>query len=83
MPSTLTTTQAPLARKLLHCHYLFRCSFFLFAYSFVCVDSGDEEEEKEETEAHGAALTSTSQTLVLSEDRRTAEESSPPPQQDM
>ena len=28
VPSTLTTTQAPLARKLLHCHYLFRCSFF-------------------------------------------------------
>ena len=82
VPSTLTTTQAPLARKLLHCHYLFRCSFFLFAYSFVCVNSG-EEEEKEETEVHGAALTSTSQTLVLSEDRRAAEESSPPPQQDM
>ena len=28
VPSTLTTMQAPLARKLLHCHYLFRCSFF-------------------------------------------------------
>ena len=54
----------------------------MFAYSFVCVNSG-EEEEKEETEVQGAALTSTSQTLVLSEDRRAAEESSPPPQQDM